>query len=126
MKCLGLIAVALLLGAHSARAQQPTFTIDEKLAAAGRKVFTARGCNACHTIGKGVLIGPDLSGVLARRSQGWLEKWLHDPPAMLASDSTARALRKEYAVNMPNLALSDQEIRALLHYMAAESKAKTP
>ncbi|HEX6558030.1 MAG TPA: cytochrome c [Longimicrobiales bacterium] len=116
------LGVLLLACAHTAQAQQSTLTVDKKLAAAGKTVFAAKGCNACHTIGKGALVGPDLNGVLARRSQGWIERWLADPPAMLESDSTARLLRKDYSINMPNLGLKPEEIRALMHYIAAQSK----
>src|SRR5271169_3796121 len=35
----------------------------------GRYVFSNRGCNTCHRIGGGDLIGPDLAGVAQRRSQ---------------------------------------------------------
>src|SRR4029450_2119355 len=31
-----------------------------------------RVCSACHTFGKGSLIGPDLKGVTNRRTRAWL------------------------------------------------------
>lgn len=40
----------------------------------------------------------------------------------MASDPTAQELLKEYkGVKMPNLKLKDDEVEALLHFMAAES-----
>jgi len=38
---------------------------------AGEQVFNTT-CFACHTIGGGRLIGPDLAGVHEKRSQEWL------------------------------------------------------
>jgi len=42
---------------------------------AGEQVFNTT-CFACHTIGGGRLIGPDLAGVHEKRSQEWLEKFV--------------------------------------------------
>ena len=39
------------------------FVVDKKLADAGKKLFAAKTCNACHTIGKGPLAAPDLAGL---------------------------------------------------------------
>ena len=124
------VTLALLLTAAPAMAQQKqsaeptTFVADKALAGTGKKVWAARACTGCHTIGKGRLIGPDLNGVLQRRPIAWLKKWLHDPEAMLASDSVAMSLLDEYKIRMPNLNLSAAEIEALLNYVASESKPK--
>ena len=45
-------------------------------------MFTNRGCNTCHRVGGGNLIGPDLAGVTQRRSEKWLTTWLKDPAAV--------------------------------------------
>jgi protein SCO1/2 len=69
-----------------------------------------------------VLAGPDLAGVTTRRDLAWLKSWLKDPAAMLASDSIAQAMLAEAkGVKMPNVKLQDQEIEALIHYLAQES-----
>jgi protein SCO1 len=100
------------------------FIVDRVLAESGRKTFAARGCIGCHTVGKGELSAPDLGGLLERRTVAWAKKWLRDPPAMLATDETAKSLLKKYpGFRMPNLKLSEDEITALLHYIAAETKA---
>ena len=36
--------------------------------AKGEATFVSKGCNACHKIGGGKLVGPDLLGVTSRRS----------------------------------------------------------
>ncbi len=124
------VTLALLLAAAPALAQQKqgalsrTFVADKALAGSGKKIWAARSCTGCHTIGKGRLIGPDLNGVLQRRPMAWLKQWLHDPEAMLVRDSVAMSLLEEYKIRMPNLNLSAAEIEALLNYIASESKPK--
>lgn len=100
----------------------PCLVPDSALAKRGESVFTMKGCNACHTIGGGKRAGPDLAGVTHQRELGWLRRWLKNPTDMLDTDSTAKALLAEYFnVPMPNLRLNDEEVEALLHYMARES-----
>src|SRR3954468_18615382 len=40
----------------------------------GKDVFAAKGCNGCHKIGGGKLVGPDLKGVTGRRDKEWIAK----------------------------------------------------
>lgn len=82
----------------------------------GERVYLAAGCQGCHSVGRGRLIGPDLAGLLARRSRDWLRLWLRDPQAMAASDPDARELLKQYPALMPNLQLNGSEIEALLKH----------
>ena len=85
----------------------------------GKGLWSTKGCMGCHTIGKGRAAGPDLMGVLDRRSLDWVQRWLHDPPAMQQSDSTARAMVAQYNnTKMPNLQLGDEEVTALIAYIA--------
>jgi len=118
-----LLAPAASLHAQSNQADgKASITVDAEKAKAGAALWTARTCAACHTIGKGVTIGPDLAGVLERRERAWLVRWLKEPDVMLRADSTAKALLAEYNnIPMPNLSLTDEEIEALLHYIAQES-----
>lgn len=39
---------------------------------AGQALYEQRGCPACHTLGAGSLVGPDLRGVTERRDRDWL------------------------------------------------------
>jgi protein SCO1 len=104
-----------------------TFVADPVAAESGKKVFSARGCDACHTIGKGDLAGPDLAGLLDRRSTAWIKKWLQDPWNMVETDPIAKTLFKRYnELRMPDLNLSDKQVSALMHYIALQTKATQP
>ncbi|MBK6407416.1 MAG: cytochrome c [Holophagales bacterium] len=75
----------------------------------------ARKCGSCHTVGKGVRVGPDLKDVAKRRSRAWLELFVKTPSALLDSDPDARNLLAEFkGVRMPDLGLSDAESRMLV------------
>ena len=91
---------------------------------AGRYLFETK-CAACHTVGHGDSIGPDLAGVTDARDRTWLERFVKTPDEVLATnDSIAAALFAKYKeVPMPNLRLGDGDVAALLKYMEAQSAA---
>lgn len=86
----------------------------------GRRVFQEK-CVACHTVGGGDVVGPDLAGVMSRRDHGWLVRWLTAPDRMLAEgDPVANDLLAKYRnVPMPNQGLSAGEVQAVLVYLTA-------
>jgi len=85
-------------------------------AVAGKLDFESK-CLACHSVGGGKKLGPDVAGVTKRRSQAWLARWLKDPEGMLKTDADAKAMLKEYNnIPMPNQNLSDAEVRRMLKY----------
>jgi protein SCO1/2 len=93
----------------------------------GSHLFSMR-CSACHTIGQGDAVGPDLLGVTTRRDRAWLERYLAEPERMLAErDPVATALFDKYkSVRMPNLRLGHDDVAALLSYLEARSNAAQP
>ena len=116
-------------GSESARAEsvesespelpigEPSGSIDQELASQGEDLFTQRGCVACHKIGEGRLVGPDLAGVTDRRSFTWIYSIITNPDSMLRSDSTAQRLLGEYFTPMPNQKVQPDEARALYEYL---------
>jgi len=93
-----------------------TRTPTDPEAIAGKQAFESK-CLACHSIGEGKKLGPDLAGVTKHRSKEWLTRWLKDPEGMLKTDADAKAMLKEYNnIPMPNQSLSDAEIRQYLKY----------
>jgi cbb3-type cytochrome oxidase cytochrome c subunit len=90
----------------------------------GRKLFE-QSCTACHTIGGGVRVGPDLKGVTERRDLAWLKRFILEPDQMLKEeDATALAMLKEFGIPMPNLALTVHQVEALIAYLQTTTEAE--
>ncbi len=88
------------------------------------ETFFKQNCAACHTIGGGKLLGPDLKGVTQARDHEWLEKWLQNPQAMIDSgDAVAVKLKEEYGgMVMPATpGMTPQMAESLLKFIAAKS-----
>jgi protein SCO1/2 len=88
-------------------------------------------CAACHTVGAGEHIGPDLLGVTKSRDSAWLARFILEPDKMLADgDPIAKELFEKYKqVSMPNLALTRADVAAIVEYLAgqdAASASRTP
>ncbi len=89
-----------------------------KAAETGEEIFRSL-CAACHTIGKGKLVGPDLAGVTSRREESWLHRQIKEPDTLIAeNDPIALQLFQEADnVPMPPLDLSDEEVVAVIAYL---------
>ncbi|MCP5464635.1 MAG: cytochrome c [Deltaproteobacteria bacterium] len=77
-------------------------------------------CSSCHSIGGGVVKGPDLKGVSDRRSEEWLVRFIQSADSMIQSgDPEAVKLYNEYdQKDMPDQRLSDSEVKAILEFIA--------
>jgi mono/diheme cytochrome c family protein len=78
-------------------------------------------CSACHTVGGGQLVGPDLEGVSERRSEEWIIGFVQRSQELVrAGDPNAVALFEEYnRIPMPDQPLSDDEVRSVIEYITA-------
>lgn len=92
--------------------------VDTALARAGGDLFE-RVCAACHTIGGGHRVGPDLAGLLARRDPAWIRGMVLAPDSMTRADPVARELLRAYSLPMPDTNLSERELRAVVEYVRA-------
>lgn len=133
----GLIALALITAAalyattlrdspNSAVVEESSAVpIDEKLVQ-GKAVFDAQ-CTACHTIGGGAIVGPDLQGVTERQDAAWLTRWISEPDKMLAEGDpiALQLLAESNNVPMPNLGLSPEDVENVLAYLADPSGVQT-
>ena len=102
---------------------------DPAMVARGQDIYKKKGCAACHNIAKageephrrpgGKQAGPDLAGVTQRRDHDWLRRWLKDPPGMLETDPTAKAMMAQAQnLKMPDPKLTDEEIEAVIAYLS--------
>ena len=84
----------------------------------GQEIFQ-ENCAACHSIGKGKLVGPDLAGVTSRREESWLIRQIKDPEGLIAEkDPIALQLLKDADdVPMPPPDLNDEEVVAVIAYL---------
>jgi mono/diheme cytochrome c family protein len=83
----------------------------------GEAVF-GQTCTACHTIGRGVLVGPDLQGVTERREESWLKVQIQSPSVHRAqNDPIAVANLEEFGMPMPDLGLTAQQVEAVIAYL---------
>jgi protein SCO1 len=96
--------------------------VDEGIADRGEHLFRTR-CAACHTIGHGDGLGPDLIGVAEVRDKSWLARYIAAPDEVLASgDRFAMGLFEKYKkVRMPNLRLGEADVDALIRFLEARS-----
>jgi cytochrome c551/c552 len=76
-------------------------------------------CKACHTIGGGRLVGPDLKGVTKKYSEAWLIKFIQNSQAMVkAGDKDAVKVFNEYSkIPMPSHSLTDAQVKDILLYI---------
>ncbi|HKW75561.1 MAG TPA: SCO family protein [Terriglobales bacterium] len=90
----------------------------------GPYLFGTR-CAACHTIGHGDKIGPDLLGVTNQRDHDWLTRFITAPDQVLAeNDPIATALFAKYKqVQMPNLRLGPEGVKSLIEFLQSQTDA---
>ncbi len=84
----------------------------------GEKIFSS-SCIACHTIGKGRLVGPDLQYIGKIRNKKWLITYIQSPQSVIKKgDKQVDSLVKEYnGMIMPNQNLNPKQIEQVLAYI---------
>ncbi len=84
----------------------------------GQQIFQ-QNCATCHALDK-VIQGPALRAVEERgpwTNRANLHKWIHNPAAFIPTTPYTQALQKTFNQIMPNQAVSDKEIDAVLDYI---------
>jgi cytochrome c2 len=85
-------------------------------AASGEEIFQAR-CSACHTVGGGRRVGPDLKGVSERHTPDWIVKFVQSSQTVIKSgDPEATKLFDAYKVQMPDQPLTAAEVASIVEY----------
>jgi len=101
-----------------------TVQFNPGLADWGAQVFQQRACVTCHAIGQRKQ-GPDLAGVASRRTEAWMTRQITDPEWMVKNDPISHQLFAEYALQMANQHVPEQEVKALIQYLYRETKNGT-
>jgi cytochrome c2 len=86
-------------------------------------------CAACHTIGEGPFVGPDLKNVSDRKDRDWLVRFIEDPEAVIKSgDPDAKVLVDQFDGQiMPTLpGMTHETAEALLDFINEKSKEGQP
>lgn len=80
--------------------------------AAGRKVYEANGCKACHVVGadKGGKTGPDLSHVAKTRKPEWLSAQVRNPKKF-----DPKSAMPAYGQDK----VDDKQLKSLVAYMSS-------
>lgn len=80
-------------------------------------------CVACHTIGGGKLIGPDLANVHQRRPMEWIIKFVQSSQSVIkGGDPYAMALFEKFNnIPMPDNKLTGDQVMKIVNYIAASS-----
>lgn len=102
--------------------ESPGGTVDPAAASKGGEWLRSKGCTACHTVGDGRLVGPDLAGVTERRTHEFILAMITNPDSMLASDETAKGMLGEYFTPMPNQGVSVMEAEAIYQYLRQQDE----
>ena len=90
--------------------------INQQMVTEGKAIFR-RLCSACHRVGK-KFIGPDVKGILNKRTPEWVMNIILDPEGMVKNDPLAKSLLKEYNGSpMVNQNLTEKQARAILEYI---------
>ncbi|MDH5490940.1 MAG: c-type cytochrome [Myxococcales bacterium] len=93
---------------------------------AGEGIFTKQ-CVACHSIGGGDGVGPDLRNVHERREAEWLTNWMNDPMGMSKNDPVGQQLLKQFRdVPMPPQNLNAEQTSQVLAYIRHQSGQVEP
>lgn len=88
----------------------------------GKYLFATR-CAACHTIGNGDKVGPDLLGVTSVREHAWLKRMITEPDKLIdENDPIATSLFKKYReIRMPRLGLPETDVNTLIEFMKTQT-----
>lgn len=102
------------------------FSFSNSFAQDGSQIFRTN-CGACHTVGKGKLVGPDLKGVQDRHSEEWITSWVKGSQAMVKSGDkdAVKLFADNNQIVMPDQPVSNDDIKAILAYIKTEGAPVT-
>ena len=98
-------------------------SVQTVLADEGKDLFDKQ-CASCHTIGGGDGGGPDLKGVVGKRTHEWLESVIIEPDKLTANKDPIQAeLVKKYGYEMPNLGIGHEDALKIISHLSGTGGA---
>ena len=93
------------------------FLVNSVQAQDGEQLF--QQCRACHSIGQGKLLGPDLLDISKKRDAVWLKNFIKSSQSMIKNgDPEAIAIFEEFnKLMMIDYPLPDTDIEAIIKYI---------
>jgi len=81
-------------------------------------------CKACHTIGGGQLVGPDLKDISDRRDEAWIISFVQNSQQMVlkGDEQAVKVFNENNKIPMPSNSLSDDQVRGILLYISNDGK----
>lgn len=104
------------------------FFADTALAQNGGEKIFKQTCAACHTVGKGRLVGPDLANVSQRHSEDWIIKFVKSSQTVIKSgDKYADSLYKSFnqTVMPDHPDLNNAQIKDVIAYIQTAGASTT-
>ena len=89
--------------------------IDAALARQGEQLFNTY-CTACHRLDER-FIGPPLRDVTKQRGPVYIMNMMLNPNGMIQRHPVVKQLVQEYGTMMTDMALSEEQARAILEYL---------
>jgi len=88
------------------------------------EVLFNQTCQACHTINRGKLVGPDLVNIHNKYSRAWLIKFIRSSQKLIQSGDEAanKSFEENFKIIMPDNDLSDDQIFNIIQYIAISSE----
>ena len=114
--------VATAKAAPAAPAKPPAaFNVDDAKAKQGAGLFKSKNCATCHSIDGSRLVGPTMKGIWGRKEkmQDGTELYVDRAYFVRSVKAPMDQIVAGYPAGMLQIELSDDEIDALLHYVAS-------
>lgn len=98
------------------------------VAGQGPQTYFEQNCSACHTIGGGASVGPDLKNVTQRAPRHWLVEFIRDPDAKIAAKdpyATKLVAEAQGAVMTGSPDVTEEFGEELLEYIDQQSNQQS-
>ena len=105
----------------SAPVKPGPFAVDTALASKGKQLFGQKICTSCHSVDGSRLVGPTMKGIWGRheRLSDGREIYVNEAYFRRSVKAPMEDVVEGYPPAMPAIPLTDDEVTAILHYVAS-------